>query len=76
MCKYYTNNEDKDNQYDEITAEEFNNIYKDFEEACSYDWYNRDFTTTVLNINNINLTIIFNRHRKIIIKAEGGINNV
>lgn len=78
MCKYYKNNEDNSSKYDEISKEEYNKIYKDFEEECELEKYKRDFTNTVLHLENMDINITFNRHNQIIVQIneKGDIKNV
>ena len=77
MLKYYKNNEDNDSRFDEITKEEYSKILKDFEEECELEHYNKDYTATTLNLNDMDINITFNRHRQVIVqinKKGGEIN--
>lgn len=78
MYKYYKNNEDNSSKYDEISKEEYNKIYKDFEEECELEKYKRDFTNTVLHLENMDINITFNKHSQIIVQIneKGDIKNV
>ena len=70
MCKYYKNNEDNESRFDEITEKEYNKILKDFEEACEFEKYKKDYTATTLSLEGMDIDIIFNRHKQVIVQIN------
>ena len=70
MCKYYKNNEDNESKFDEITAKEYNKILKDFEEECELEHYKKDYTATTLSLEGMDINIIFNRHKQVIVQIN------
>ena len=70
MYKYYKNNEDNDSRFDEITKDEYNKILKDFEEECELEHYKKDYTSTTLSIEGMDINITFNRHRQVIVQIN------
>ena len=78
MLKYYKNNEDNDSRFDEITEKEYSKILKDFEEECELEHYKKDYTATTLSLESMDINIIFNRHKQVIVQIneKGGEVNV
>ena len=78
MFKYYKNNEDNEGKFDEITKNEYDKILKDFEEECELEHYRKDYTATTLNLECMDINIIFNRHKQVIVQIneKGGELNV
>ena len=70
MYKYYKNNEDNDSRFDEITKDEYNKILKDFEDECELEHYKKDYTTTTLSLEGMDINITFNRHRQAIVQIN------
>lgn len=78
MLKYYKNNEDDESKFDEITKNEYNKILKDFEEECELEHYKKDYTATTLSLERMDINIIFDRHKQVIVQIneKGGEANV
>ena len=75
MYKYYKNNEDNNSRCDEITKEEYNKILKDFEDECELEHYRKDYTATTLSLEGMDIDIIFNRHKQVIVQInQKGVN--
>ena len=70
MYTYYNNNEDNDSIFDEITKDEYSQILKDFEEECELETYKKDYTAATLSLNGMDINIIFNRHKQVIVQIN------